>query len=391
MTRPEATPEDLVALREGKPPRSPSLLRYLEVPAAGWSEFLRREYLTEFVAEGGMKLKLVVGTPGSGKSHLLSLAASVARDERYLVVELSAFGARLFPIDRLYGSIVKAVGQEWLEDAYARRVVGELGFEGAGLPEHGYFLDHAVSEGLGIAATLRRSLHEYVDALLRDSRLDSTFAMGLAQAVGHRLGVFHLQPAERDALWRWFTARKVTLGELKPLQIYERADRYSARDYLRSLSEFARLCGYRGLVVCIDDMETIAHRSPVTGQQRYTRAQRDEAYETVRQLIDDVDRWHSTLFLLAGRREFLEDEKAGISSYEALRLRLLQEVRAERFNPFADVVDLNVARGAGYVGPDALSDWMDRVREYHAGGYPGSMPPPQHLSLRDLVVAASTE
>lgn len=389
MTRPEATAEDIQALREGRPPQSLPLLRYLEVPVEGWSEFLRREYLAGFIAEGGTKLKLVVGTPGTGKSHLLALAAGLAREERYLTAELRAFGARLFPIDRLYGAIVRAVGLQTLVDAYARRVVEEMGFEPEVLPRSRSFLDHAIREGLGAEAILRRSLMERINSLMREPGLDPTFAVAITFAAGHRLGVFHLSELEHGALTRWFTADKVTLKELRPLQIYERADRYTGRDYLRSLTEFARLAGYRGLVVCVDNVETVAHRSPASGDQRYSRAQRDEAYETIRQLIDDVDHSRSILYLLAARREFLEDQKAGISSYEALRLRLLQEVRSTRFNPFADIVDLNAARATGYISAEALGEWMERVRDYHECG-PGG-PPPAHLSLRDLLLAASTE
>jgi bacteriophage exclusion system BrxC/D-like protein len=391
VTPPEATEADLQALREGRPPRSPALLRYLEAPFEGWSEFLRREYLGDFIANGGAKLKLLVGTPGTGKSHLLALAAALAREEGYLVAELKAVGVRLFPIDRLYGAIVKAIGLAELVEAYTRTVILDLGFDLEQVPGSRPFLDYAVREGLGAEATLRRSLRERIDALLRDPGLDPTFAVAIAQAAGHRLGVFHLNETERNALTRWFIAEKVALGEIRPLQLYERADRYSSRDYLRSLAHFGRLAGYRGLVVAIDNLETVVHRSPVTGQQRYTRAQRDEAYETIRQLIDDVDRSRSVLYLLAAGRAFLEDEKVGISSYEALRLRLLQEVRAARFNPFADIVDLNQIRASGYLSAEALSEWLERVREFHAGAGLAGLSPPANLSLRDMVLAAATE
>jgi hypothetical protein len=203
--------------------------------------------------------------------------------------------------------------------------------------------------------------------------------------------VFSLDADERSALQRWFTAEKVRLGELRSLQIYERADKYSARDYLRSLAVYARLAGRRGLVVCVDNLETVVHRSPVTGQARYTRMQRDEAYEAIRQIIDDVDHSSHALYLLAGRREFLEDEKAGISSYEALRLRLLQEVRSDRFNPFADVVDLDLAHASDYLSPDALAEWLDRLQEYHSGAAPAALPRDARVSLRDLVLAVSAQ
>jgi len=389
MTAPLLTEADLTALGEGRPPEAVSLLRFLEVPSPGWSEFLRREYLADFIAQGGTKVKLLIGTTGTGKSHLLRLAAGLAREEGYLVAELDAFGTRLFPIDRLYGAVLRSVGLETLVDAYATLALKELGLEPDAVPGRGPYLDQALRAGLGQEMTLRRSFSERVDALLRDPELDATFAGALAQAVGHRLGVFHLSEQEQDALRRWFFAEKVKQSELKSLQIYERPDRYTARDYLRSLAVFGRLAGFRGLTVCIDNMETVAHRSPATGRQRYTRAQRDEAFEALRQLIDDVDHSAGTLYLLAGRRELLEDEKAGISSYEALRLRLLQEVRSDRFNPYADIVDLDFARQTGYLSAAALTEWLERVRELHPSAKgseaAASAVRAGRLSLRDLV------
>ncbi|MGV3720069.1 MAG: BREX system ATP-binding domain-containing protein [Actinomycetota bacterium] len=390
MTAPLVTGPDVAALSEGRPPLSPALLAYLETPSPGWCEFLRREYLADFIAQGGAKLKLLIGTTGAGKSHLLRLSASLARDEGYVVAELEAFGTRLFPIDRLYGAVVRAVGLDSLIDRYALKALADLGLSAEQLTGRGPYLDRAVQSGLGLEMTLRRSFHERVDGLLREGSLDPTFAGAVAQAVGHRLGVFHLSEVEQDALRRWFLAEKVRLSELKSLQLYERPDRYNARDYLRSLAAFGRLSGATGLVVCIDNLETVTHRSPATGRQRYTRAQRDEAFEAIRQLIDDVDRSAAMLFLLAARREFLDDEKAGISSYEALRLRLLQEVRADRFNPYADIVDLDFARQSGYISSDALTDWQERLRECHPGGAGASAAQTirtDRLSLRELVVA----
>lgn len=74
---------------------------------------------------------------------------------------------------------------------------------------------------------------------------------------------------------------------------------------------------------------------------RYTRARRDELYESIRQVIDEVDALKGLLMVLSGRRALLEDEKHGVRSYEALWMRLQNEVRSERVNKFADLLDLN--------------------------------------------------
>jgi len=202
---------------------------------------------------------------------------------------------------------------------------------------------------------------------------------------------------EEGALRRWFRAEKVGLAELRPLRLYKRADRHSARNFLRSLVALALRAGYRGLVVTVDNLDALLERDPATGRLRYTRAVRDEAYEAIRELIDDVDELQATLFLFAGRRGVLEDEKGGISSYEALRLRLLPEVRASRFNPYADVVDLDQARALQYLSAADVRQLTERAAALAPAvraarqDLPAPEPPSLNSGLRPIILAGISQ
>ena len=68
---------------------------------------------------------------------------------------------------------------------------------------------------------------------------------------------------------------------------------------------------------------------------------REDTYESIRQLIDDIDSMKHIMFVYAFDRELLDNENAGIKSYQALWMRIQNEIVGERFNRFSDMVDMD--------------------------------------------------
>ena len=100
------------------------------------------------------------------------------------------------------------------------------------------------------------------------------------------------------------------------------------------------LAGYAGMVVCIDDLEMLMNRAAGT-TMRYTKLRRNDAFESIRQLIDDIDNMRYILFLFAFDRGLMDNENAGFKTYQALWMRIQNEVVSSRFNCFADILDLD--------------------------------------------------
>ena len=98
--------------------------------------------------------------------------------------------------------------------------------------------------------------------------------------------------------------------------------------------------GYSGLFVTIDDMEILISRSSLE-TVHYTKVKREDTYESIRQLIDDIDSMKYLMFVYAFDRELLDNENAGIKSYQALWMRIQNEIVGEHFNRFADMVDMD--------------------------------------------------
>jgi hypothetical protein len=73
----------------------------------------------------------------------------------------------------------------------------------------------------------------------------------------------------------------------------------------------------------------------------YTRAAMLDAYEMLRQFIDATDRMKGALVMVMPDAEFLDGDR-GIGTYDALRLRVYDEVRDSRLvNPMGALVRLS--------------------------------------------------
>lgn len=140
----------------------------------------------------------------------------------------------------------------------------------------------------------------------------------------------------------WMAGDKtVKLSLLRGLGLSpSRITRYNARHMLRSLAEIIRLGGYPGLLVTIDNLETLLNRSSLEAVH-YTKVRREDTYESIRQLIDEIDSLRNIMFVFGFDRELMDNDNLGIKSYQALWMRIQNEIVGEHFNCFADIVDLD--------------------------------------------------
>ena len=92
--------------------------------------------------------------------------------------------------------------------------------------------------------------------------------------------------------------------------------------------------------VTIDDLDILMDNSGLE-EIHYTKMKRDDTYESIRELIDDIDSMHYIMFVFGFDRCLIDNEKLGFKSYQALWMRIQNEVVAARFNRFTDIADLD--------------------------------------------------
>ena len=353
--------EDMDILRNGGVPLSSALAEHITVGLEPLISFLEEQYLNTYIPEGGSKIKMVTGRPGAGKTHFSRLMLSKALEHNYLTVHFSAESVWLHDFREIYLEILRQCDLDRILHGCAAQIVREMGYDPAQIEENKTFMDYLSETGEGDVITrgeIRRFLRTY---FTRNPLLDNNFAACCSLLTGSILGHPTLEPSQKELLSAFLYGDKtVKLSQLRALGLSpSRITKYNARHLLRSLSETAHLGGFAGILVVIDDME-ILQKKTSSSAIHYAKVRREDTYESIRQLIDDIDSMHHLMFLLCFDRVLMDNENYGMKSYQALWMRVQNEVVSTRFNAFADIIDLDRYADQHYK-PDILCEMAQRI------------------------------
>lgn len=307
------------------------------------TDFLTEKYIREYIAQGGSKIKFVTGCAGSGKTYLLRLMCDKAKENNYRPVFFSAKKIWLHDFKEIYLEILRQCGLMECLKGCAEKLIRGMGYEPEEIPEGHTFIDHLAQENMGDALNKREIRTQLKEMFLDNPLLDNNFALACSMLTGSILGYPVLEEQSRELLLGWLSGdRTIKLTQLRSLGMSpSRITKYNARHMLRSLAEVGRIGGYSGLFIAIDDLEILISRSSLE-EIHYTKMKREDTYESFRELIDDIDSLHNIMFLCGFDRALLDDENAGIKSYQALWMRIQNEVSGKRFNRFSDLIDLDM-------------------------------------------------
>lgn len=307
------------------------------------TDFLTEKYIQEYIAQGGSKIKFVTGCAGSGKTYLLRFMCDKAQESNYRPVFFSAKNIWLHDFKEIYLEILRQCRLMECLKGCAENLVRGMGYEPSEIPEGQTFIDYLAQENMSDALNRREIRTQLKEMFLDNLLLDNNFALACSMLTGSILGYPVLEDQSRDMLLGWLSGdRTVKLTQLRSLGLSPaRITKYNARHMLRSLAEVIRMGGFSGLFIAIDDLEILISRSSLE-EIHYTKMKREDTYESLRELIDDIDSLHNIMFLCGFDRALLDDENAGIKSYQALWMRIQNEVSGRRFNRFSDLIDLDM-------------------------------------------------
>lgn len=306
------------------------------------ADFWREKYLQEYIRNGGSKIKFVTGRTGSGKTHFLRLMMAVAREEHYKTVWFSAKDIWMHDFKEIYVEIFHQCDLLSCLEAASGSLIREMGYDPQDIPAGMKFIDYLSQNGEGDAVTKREIRAQLRRLFLENPMMDNNFALACSMLTGSILGYPILEEQNQELLLSWLEGdRSIKLSQLRALDFYpSRITKYNARHMLRSLAEVVRMGGFSGLFIAIDNMEILTSRSSLEAVH-YTKMKREDTYESIRQLIDDIDSMKNIMFVYAFDRELIDNENAGLKSYQALWMRIQNEIVGERFNRFTDMVDLD--------------------------------------------------
>lgn len=344
--RPRTRDAVLQSLRAGVVPRRG--LEHIQVGRAREVEALLRD--VERVADGGASVRFVIGEYGSGKTFFLHLVRSIALEKRLVTVH-----ADLTPDRRLQASGGQARG---LFAELMRNLSTRSKPDGGALPG---LVERFVTDALKQAQEEGRNPSEAIEERL--ARLsEDVGGYDFAQVVdaywrGHDSGNEELKS---DAV-RWLRGEFGTRTEARQaLGVRAIVDDESVHEHLELMARFARLAGYQGLLVVLDELVNLYKLA--SGRARNAN------YERLLAILNDGLQGHTEGlgFLFAGTPEFLSDPRRGLYSYPALQSRLGE-------NAFAtgELVDFTgpVIRLASLT-PEELFVLLRNLRHVQAGGDP---------------------
>ena len=354
--RPRVRDAIIQSLRSGVTPRIGQ--SHIQVGRSDEVQALIRDI--DRIADGGACFRLVVGEYGSGKTFFLNLVRSVALEKRLVTAQ-----ADLNPDRRLQasGGQARSLFRELMRSVATRS------------KPDGEALASVVERFVSSAHTRAREEGATADAVIRQRLLSLTEMVGgydFSEVVatywrGHETGD---DDAKASAV-RWLRGEFATKTDARQaLGVRTIIDDSNVYDHLKLMACFVRVAGYRGFLVCLDEMVNL-YKLP-SGRARGAN------YEQILRILNDCMQGVSVGlgFVLGGTPEFLLDTRKGLYSYEALQSRLAT-------NSFAHdgLVDMSgpVVRLAN-LSPEDLYVLLGKIRDvYAAGGSSGDALPDEAL------------
>lgn len=269
----------------------------------------------EKISDGGSAMRFIIGRYGSGKSFLMQLIRGYATERGFITAD-----ADLSPERRIcggngtgiatYRELIKNLACKSSPDGGALPVMiskwlssiqGELAE--SGLKPGSDEFNAAVSKRIYSTA---RELQDHVGGFDFASVISTYYDAVVSD-----------DDEKKSCCLKWLRGEYRTKTEAKrDLPVGDIIGDENWHDMIKLLAVFARKTGYRGLVVFIDECVNLYKIT--------NRVSRENNYEKLLSLFNDTmqGRAEGLAWVFGGTPQFLEDQRRGLFSYEALRSRL---------------------------------------------------------------------
>jgi BREX system ATP-binding protein BrxC/D len=307
--------------------------------------FIGRDYLATYVPAGGAAVKFAACSSDAGRAHLRQQLATAAEAQEFQLAILDATEVRLHLIERLFHAVAAQMDWGSLARAYLERMLRARGLRVPPAPEPpsvARLAELNAAPEMLLRSDLRRALeHE----LFEDYAMSREFRLAMLALCNAQLDPTE-NPTLEAAVKAWLRGELRLVSQVKRALIFQKIARHNARHMLFSLGHWLTLAGKRGLVLILDVAryaEAVRPAERVAGNYYSTAATLD-VYEVLRELIDATDEARACFVAVLVGRDFLQDDRRGVRSYQALYFRIWDEVYdRERENPFSSLVRISEA------------------------------------------------
>ncbi len=319
----------------------------MAIDSGTWLDLIEREYIRDFITGGGAAVKFAIGDHDA-LTRVRERLASISGRHGLLQVPIDTRTTKLHMIQDVFFAVARAVdfddmAQSRVEEMFRRN---RYDWPSPGQPVP---IQTVADTNKVDLILLDRDFKKWLTAdIMRDDRMAQDFRVAMTQLCRLRL-----QPDDRDSgvvepILEWLRGDLRTVGSLKQLQINTKITRYNARAMLRSLCQWFRSCKKPGICLTLDIRQLGKDRGDIGDGLKYSPAAVMDAFEVLRQVIDDADQFEGLFVVVFADEAFLEgDSRRSVEAYTALKMRIWADVHARgRDNPLAPLVRLDGGSGA---------------------------------------------
>jgi len=268
------------------------------------------------IAEGGSVFRFIVGRYGSGKSFLLQIIRNYAMDRNYVVTDVD-----LSPERKLCGNKGQGLGtyKELMQNLSTK----------------------VRPDGGALASILEKWVAQIQMSVMKDNNItvsepkfSSLVEIKIMEVIGEMDSMVHGfdfakvmtaywegcktgNQERKNVALKWFRGEYSTKTEANnELGVRIIIDDDTWFDYIKLMSVFVRQLGYAGFLVLMDEGVNLYKISNTIA--------RNNNYEKLLTIFNDTMQGRSSGigFYLCGTPQFVEDNRRGLFSYEALKTRL---------------------------------------------------------------------
>jgi hypothetical protein len=327
----------------------------MAVPTHEWLELIEREYLTDFIVAGGGAVKFAVGD-----AHQLEVIARVldllSKRHGLAYVAIDAVTTRVHLIQDVFFAIAGALDWDAMAQRFVESLFARMGYEWP-RPGEAVPVQNVAERNRLDVTLLRRDFRQWLTAeVMQDTEMTQDFRMAMTQLCLQRLEPEDAQLGITNPVLQWLRGELRRVGALKQTFITARITRHNARAMLRSLCRWLRLCGREGLCAALDIRQLGRSGAAIGDGIRYSPGAVLDAFEVLRQIIDDSEHFGGLLLVILADQSLIgDDTKRSLNAYLALKMRIWSDVRPEgRDNPLAPLVILAEQPTAGEINSAAM-------------------------------------
>jgi hypothetical protein len=311
------------------------------LPVSEYGDFLKREYLSSFVAEGGAAVKVAIVPSSREAEHLAGDVTSAATNLGYTCVHIDAALVRTSLVQQVFFAVARVV--DWRKAA--RAIVRDAVDTQLHVAIEGQPTLEAIGQATHLDVPLVRQamLRGLQDSVYRNYRLAKDFRIAMWSYCIAELESDASADQSRQALNEWLCGDLRLISAVKDKGIFQKIGRHNARVMVASTARWLRQAGGKGLLIVMD-IGQLANPTKHDGEDtlHYAPTHVMDAYEVLRQFIDATDEMEGMMLLITAPQSLLDDERRGFPAYKALQNRIWDDVRdSSRQNPYAPMVRLS--------------------------------------------------